>query len=59
MGKGLKLEVFLQGQGAVVTLDVTPTSNVAIETVCSNQSRYCDRVYFWEAELEYPPIPQK
>jgi hypothetical protein len=47
------------GQREIVTLDVTPTSNVAIETVCSNQSRYCDRVYFWEAELEYPPIPQK
>jgi hypothetical protein len=47
------------GQGEVVTLDVTPTSNVAIETICSNQYKYCDRVYFWEAELEYPPIPQK
>lgn len=46
-------------QGEVVTLDVTPTSNVAIETVCSNQSKYCDRVYFWEAELEYSPIPKK
>ncbi len=47
------------GQGEVVTLDVTPTSNVAIEAICSNQSKYCDRVYFWEAELEYPPIPKK
>ena len=47
------------GQQEVVTLDITPTSNVAIETVCSNQSKYCDRVYFWDAELEYSPIPQK
>jgi hypothetical protein len=47
----------IPGQPASVTLDVSPTQNVSIEATCTNQSQYCDRVYFWEAELEYPPLP--
>lgn len=47
------------GQPASLTLDVTPTQNISIEASCTNQSQYCDRVYFWEAELEYPPLPPK
>lgn len=47
------------GQQESVTLDVTPTQNISIEAICTNPSQYCDRVYFWEAELEYPPLPPK
>lgn len=46
-------------KAAMVSLDVTTVNNVSIEVVCTNQSRYCDRVYFWQAELEYPPLPKK
>jgi hypothetical protein len=46
------------GQPASVTLDVSPSQNVALEAICSGRpQQYCDRVYFWEAELEYPPLP--
>ncbi len=44
------------GKPASISQDVTSTSNVALEVVCSSKSNYCDRVYFWEAELEYPPL---
>ncbi len=47
------------GKPASITQDVTTTSNVAVEVVCSSKSDYCDRVYFWEAELEYPPLVRK
>ena len=45
------------GRAGSMLQDVTNARNVAIEVICSNQSQYCDRVYFWEAELEYPPLP--
>lgn len=45
------------GKPATVTLDVTSTNNVSLEVVCASQSRYCDRVYFWDADLSYPPLP--
>lgn len=57
-GRRVEARTVSPGQREVVALDVTPTSNVAIETICSNQARYCDRVYFWEANLEYPPLPK-
>lgn len=44
------------GQAESVSLDVTSTSNVSLEAVCS-AGRYCERVHFWEAELEYPRLP--
>lgn len=47
------------GQRESVSLDVTNVANVAIETVCSSQSQYCGRVYFFKAELESPPPPPK
>lgn len=47
------------GRPASVSLDVTSTNNVAIEAVCSSPAQYCDRVYFWDANLGYPPIPKK
>lgn len=40
------------GQQTSVTLDVSNASNIAIEAVCTSQSQYCDRVYFFNAGLE-------
>lgn len=57
-GRRVETRTVSPGQREVVALDVTPTSNVAIEAICSNQTKYCDRVYFWEANLEYPPLPK-
>lgn len=45
------------GRPGSMTQDVTTTNNIAIETICSSTTQYCDRVYFWEAELEYPRLP--
>jgi len=45
------------GRQASVTLDVTNTSNVTLEATCS--SRYCDRVYVWDAALGYAPVVQQ
>lgn len=45
-----------------LSLDISNVSNVAVETVCSSQSEYCDRVYFTNASLEpkvLPPAPSK
>ncbi len=47
------------GRAGTVTLDVSSADNVSIEVICTNQARYCDRVYFWEANLEYPPLPKQ
>jgi hypothetical protein len=55
-GQRAETRTVAPGQPASITLDVTPTTNVAIEAICSSQSQYCDRVYFWDAELKYPPI---
>lgn len=44
------------GKPETVVLDVTNPSNVSLEVVCSNSSRYCDRVYFWDAAVEYAPL---
>lgn len=41
------------GQAASISLDVASAKNVTVETVCFNQSRYCDRVYFWNASGSY------
>lgn len=54
-GQRVESRTVSPGQGEMVRLDVSFRSNVAIETSCSNQSKYCDRVYFWDADLEYPP----
>lgn len=48
------------GKAESVILDVTNPSNVSLEVRCSNQSQYCDRVYFWDADVEYvAPLPAK
>lgn len=40
------------GEKASLLVDVSNVSNVAIETVCSTKTQYCDRVYFFKATLE-------
>ncbi|MCT7974592.1 hypothetical protein [Laspinema olomoucense] len=39
------------GEQVALSLNITNASHVAIETVCSTQNRYCDRVYFFESTL--------
>ncbi len=39
------------GEQVSLSLNLTNVSHVAIETVCSTQNRYCDRVYFFESTL--------
>jgi hypothetical protein len=41
-----------------LSLDVSNASNVSIEAVCNSGSQYCDRVYFYEANL-FRPNTQK
>ncbi len=41
---------------ATFAVDVSTVSNVTIEAVCSSQSQYCDRVYFYQAMLQ-PKMP--
>lgn len=38
-------------------LNISDVRNVSIETVCSSQSEYCERVYFLNASLEPKPLP--
>ncbi|NET52195.1 MAG: hypothetical protein F6K09_26930 [Merismopedia sp. SIO2A8] len=42
----------------LILVDVTNTSNIALETICSSQNQYCRRVYFWEASLQGIPAPE-
>ncbi len=45
------------GQAAsVVRENVGSVKNISIEVICSNQSRICDRVYFWDASVGYLPV---
>ncbi|MGL5196319.1 MAG: hypothetical protein ACRC8Y_22245 [Chroococcales cyanobacterium] len=39
------------GQQVSLSLNLTHVSHIAIETICSSQNRYCDRVYFFESTL--------
>ncbi|MBO3459802.1 hypothetical protein G7B40_011035 [Aetokthonos hydrillicola Thurmond2011] len=59
---GVQVKVYLDGK-VVETRTVSPArqtsfslnvnniSNVSIEAVCTSQSQYCDRVYFFDASL--------
>lgn len=57
-GQKIETKTVSPGEAATVSLDVTPTQNVSIEAVCSSPAKYCDRVYFWEADLTYPRLSQ-
>lgn len=67
-----RVNIYLDGRQAVsrtvspaeraaYSIDVSNVSNVAIETTCTTQAEYCDRVYFYDATLEpiTPPPRQK
>lgn len=43
------------GQAASISRDVASAKNITIETACLGSSRYCDRVYFWNASASYTP----
>jgi hypothetical protein len=67
------VNVYLDGQQAEsrtiaptqqesLSLDVSKATNVTLEAVCSSQSIYCERVYFFNAALEpliLAPSPSK
>ncbi|MBR8837012.1 MAG: hypothetical protein DSM106950_24160 [Stigonema ocellatum SAG 48.90 = DSM 106950] len=49
-------------QQTSLSLDVSNAGNVAIEAVCTSQTQYCDRVYFYNAALQRqspPPATKK
>lgn len=69
---GVEVKIYVDGnqvqtrtvsptQQASLTLDVNNATNVAIEAVCASPNQYCDRVYFFNADLErpIPPPPTK
>jgi hypothetical protein len=66
----VEVRVFLDGkqaesvrispsQPATLSFNVSNVSNVAIEAACTSQSQYCDRVYFYDASLQRPPMEKK
>ncbi|MDF5719334.1 MAG: hypothetical protein PUP91_02340 [Rhizonema sp. PD37] len=67
---GAEVRVYLDGrlaesravvptQQALLSVDVSNASNIAIEAVCASSTLYCDRVYFFTAALQPQiPIPQ-
>ncbi|MEB3831698.1 hypothetical protein [Phormidium sp. CCY1219] len=50
-------ETIRPGEKVMLSLNVSEANNVAIETVCSAQNRYCDRLYFFEATLSPDQFP--
>ena len=59
-GKRIDSRTISAGEKASVSLDVTNVRNVSLETVCSDRTRYCERVYFFKATLEpIPPPPAR
>ncbi len=61
-GKPAETLTVIPAQPTSLTLDVSNVSNVAIEAVCSGSNQYCDRVYFYKADLErkiISPQPKK
>ena len=48
------------GEKASISIDVTTTKNIALEAVCSEEDKYCSRVYFWDASLQVAsPLPEE
>jgi hypothetical protein len=61
-GQQAETRTVIPAQPISLTLDVSNVSNVAIEAVCSRSNQYCDRVYFYKADLErkiISPQPKK
>ncbi len=51
-GKQTDSRTVAPAQKESLSLDVSNATNISIETVCSNQSTSCGRVYFFDASLE-------
>lgn len=60
---GVQVRLYLDGrptetvnigptQVANISVDVNNVDNVAIEAICSSSTRYCSRVYFYDADLQ-------
>jgi hypothetical protein len=61
-GQQAETRTVIPAQPISLSLDVSNASNVAIEAVCSRSNQYCDRVYFYKADLERKitsPQPKK
>lgn len=61
-GKEAESRTVIATQPISLSLDVSNVSNVAIEAACSRSNQYCDRVYFYKADLErkiVSPQPKK
>ena len=61
-GKPPETRTVIPAKPTSLTVDVSNASNVAIEAVCSSSNQYCDRVYFYKADLErkiISPQPKK
>lgn len=50
-GRQVESRAVAPAQQASLILDVSNVNNIAIEAVCSSQTQYCDRVYFFDAAL--------
>ncbi|GAC1498332.1 MAG: hypothetical protein NVS2B14_12100 [Chamaesiphon sp.] len=51
-GKQAISQTIAPGEKQVLSLNIANVKNVAIESICSTQSQYCDRVYFFDATLD-------
>jgi hypothetical protein len=61
-GQQAETRTVIPAQPISLSLDVSNATNVAIEAVCSRSNQYCDRVYFYKADLErkiISPQPKK
>ncbi len=58
-GRQAETRTVSPSQATTLSLDVSNVSNVAIEAACTSQSRYCDRVYFFDTALVPPPPVKK
>lgn len=50
-GEQASVNTVSSGERVVLALDISNTSNIAIEIICSSKIQYCDRVYFFDASL--------
>ena len=62
-GPGVQVRLYLDGrpseiinigptQVANISVNVNNVDNVAIEAICTSSTRYCSRVYFYNADLQ-------
>lgn len=55
-GRQVDARTVAPAQQALVSLDVSNVSNVGIEAACTSQTQYCDRVYFFNTDLQLPQV---